>query len=1113
MDYRAAWQQLYCMVAGASVLVVNSRLTGVMALQFEHLASDIGMDLSVAASLSPNSPASSNNVIVIELIAGVTDYASIINAALREPGVVEVRLGAGIFALSSPINLPSGAHLTGAGAGATMLQASADFSAPNAAAVVLSEYRATDLTLSDFSVDASKLSPEGLRLNGVYMDEVAGFDITRVDVYNVTGYAHFARGDVNSLVAGVANAVGTSGSYTDCNTYNAQVHFEVMFGDGVTYTNVTASDGDGDISVEAYFHPLLGSRNISYVGATAIGDGLIGFSLISSYRSMENISIIDSYVEINRPASGYALLDHSGLPTLNLQIDNSTFISHNYIGVSATGITGSATNSTFQGGVIGINIENLNDGTPPDFDIIDSYALALVDPNSSAGIVGIQAVAGVTFTGGTIEARGSGGLMFPASGGATVSPQTTLIQDGYDTRVALNAANDDALLFPLVALPTANFGSFAGGSITAIFRNPIAPSDQINILGGASGGGVEVNGIQLSFGGVVVGLIQVGTGAEAVTIALNSGASAAAVTAIIRSLTFSSGGQNPGTLSRLIEVVITDGAGVSADLNAAVHTGAIQGGLARDVYSVNGPNEVILESAGYGVDEVRTALSNYILPDNVDDLTALSAGTTTLRGNAIDNVIIGGTGASNINLRDGGNDRVTGAEQSDYFYFGASYDTSDAVDGRGGYDFVILQGAYNLVLSAPSLTGIEAVYLLSRTDNGYGGAGSSPTSYTFAVTNSLISAGGALQIVATGLAANETLIFDGSAETDGRFTIFGGSGNDQLIGSTGSDTLSGGAGADQLTGGAGDDVYYVDGADTVIEAADGGYDAVYVASSFVLGAASYVELLGTADGQLTGSINLTGNGYANTIVGNNGINMLFGLGGNDNLSGLSGDDVLDGGEGADVLDGGGGNDIYYIDGTDSIIELVGEGQDRAFTSASFTLGEGVSLEFLSTTDEDGTSAINLFGNEYKNNMIGNSGMNVLSGGDAKDKINGRGGDDILIGGEGEDRLTGGDGADIFRYEATSDSTETGFDWITDFGAADIIDLSAIDADNTVAGNQSFQFIGNTAFGQIAGQLRAFEQAPGNWMVEADLNGDGVADFAIQVTLAGLANITATDFIV
>ena len=48
-------------------------------------------------------------------------------------------------------------------------------------------------------------------------------------------------------------------------------------------------------------------------------------------------------------------------------------------------------------------------------------------------------------------------------------------------------------------------------------------------------------------------------------------------------------------------------------------------------------------------------------------------------------------------------------------------------------------------------------------------------------------------------------------------------------------------------------------------------------------------------------------------------------------------------------------------------------------------------------------------------------------------------------------------------------------------------------------NDAFAFIGATAFSNAAGQLRAFEQSAGNWIVEADVNGDGAADMVIAVS--------------
>ena len=60
----------------------------------------------------------------------------------------------------------------------------------------------------------------------------------------------------------------------------------------------------------------------------------------------------------------------------------------------------------------------------------------------------------------------------------------------------------------------------------------------------------------------------------------------------------------------------------------------------------------------------------------------------------------------------------------------------------------------------------------------------------------------------------------------GNDVINGGAGNDLLAGEIGNDTMTGGMGLDTLTGGMGNDVYVWDGQDIIIEAANGGYDAV-----------------------------------------------------------------------------------------------------------------------------------------------------------------------------------------------------------------------------------------------------------------------------------------------
>ena len=109
-------------------------------------------------------------------------------------------------------------------------------------------------------------------------------------------------------------------------------------------------------------------------------------------------------------------------------------------------------------------------------------------------------------------------------------------------------------------------------------------------------------------------------------------------------------------------------------------------------------------------------------------------------------------------------------------------------------------------------------------------------------------------------------------------------------------------------------------------------------------------------------------------------------------------------------------------------------------------------------------------------------------------------------------LSGGIGSDRFDF---ADADVGDHDIITDFTTGrDTINLGSIDADTTRASNQAFQFLREGAFTSAAGQLRygATTGADGSdaTLVEADLDGDGVADF--QLELRGQHALTTGDFI-
>lgn len=156
----------------------------------------------------------------------------------------------------------------------------------------------------------------------------------------------------------------------------------------------------------------------------------------------------------------------------------------------------------------------------------------------------------------------------------------------------------------------------------------------------------------------------------------------------------------------------------------------------------------------------------------------------------------------------------------------------------------------------------------------------------------------------------------------------------------------------------------------------------------------------------------------------------------------------------------------------------------------------------------GAGADNLVGGSGRDSLDGGSGADLLAGGVAGDRLVGRSGADQLIGGAGRDVMTGGGGADRFIWQAVDPQS----DRVTDFTqGSDRLDLSTFDLDAVTAGVQGFHFIGQALFGLVAGEVRfATDPALGLTQVQGDGDGDGVADFAVDLT--GTLALLGSDFL-
>jgi Ca2+-binding RTX toxin-like protein len=474
----------------------------------------------------------------------------------------------------------------------------------------------------------------------------------------------------------------------------------------------------------------------------------------------------------------------------------------------------------------------------------------------------------------------------------------------------------------------------------------------------------------------------------------------------------------------------------------------MEGGSGDDTYFVDDAGDVVVEQAGEGRDRVQTTLANYTLGANVEDLTFIGSGASSLRGNSLSNKITGSASADLISLIDGGDDIAEGGEGNDNFLLGASMTAADQIVGGAGRDVVAIQGSYSgLVLGSTSLIGVEIIGFLPGSDTRFGAPGSEFYSYALTTHDANVAAGEQLTLQFNTLRAGENVTFNGSAETDGIFFTFAGQGVDILVGGQQSDRFFFGAdrrfgASDKVDGQGGSDDQFA------LQGDYSGANAVVFAADTLL----QIEKIGF----------------------------------------LSAGDSRFGSGSADGFD----YDITMHDGN------VAAGQ-RLIVQANNLKSSGTldeTLIFNGSAETDGS--FNIFAGEGNDTILGGAGA---------DSISGRGGDDRIVGGGGADTLRGDAGNDVFAYLAVSDSGTGSADSIIGFTTGDRIDLSAIDA-QAGGGDDAFTYIGSQTF-TAAGQVRVTQTGSGSWLVEADVNGDALADLSINFISADPAYIPSpNDFV-
>jgi Ca2+-binding RTX toxin-like protein len=500
----------------------------------------------------------------------------------------------------------------------------------------------------------------------------------------------------------------------------------------------------------------------------------------------------------------------------------------------------------------------------------------------------------------------------------------------------------------------------------------------------------------------------------------------------------------------------------------------LEGGAGNDVYIVDDANDIVVEAANGGTDQVQTTAS-YVLSDNIENLFLMGSDDLDGTGNALDNYLAGNDGDNVFNGMAGndtivagkGNDTLIGGTGDDKYVFDAD-SGSDVIDNAdGGFDGVFFTNGITRESLSFGRDGDDLLIFVDgdstpavRVLNHFLG-GNAAIDYvqpdggyylTTAEINQIVAGGGTggqYDQVIEGTAAGEQLV--GSAGKDlikglaGDDTLFGmagndtlqggdgddylaggngggtGSGDDRLEGGAGNDTLAGEDGNDTLIGGTGDDQYVYGGGQDIIDNTGGGYDGLFFNDGITASQLGFTREGDDLLIKVSGDASKTVRVLNHFLGGDSAIDYVQPATGS--MLDTAAINALVGGSSGGTPPGEPGNDADYtktITGTASGEQLVG------------TSGRDL-IRGLAGNDT-------LFGMGGDDKLVGGDGDDYLSGGNGSfsgsgnDILVGGAGVDTLVGEDGNDLLQGGTGDDNYIWQTGSgkdviDNTGGGTDWL------------------------------------------------------------------------------------
>jgi Ca2+-binding RTX toxin-like protein len=662
-----------------------------------------------------------------------------------------------------------------------------------------------------------------------------------------------------------------------------------------------------------------------------------------------------------------------------------------------------------------------------------------------------------------------------------------------------------------------------GGSDTAVYRDATGPvSVDLNITGHAQavGGGEgsdtlnsienvagsNFNDVLLGDGGnnVLTGnkgddLLNGGAGIDTASYAFASGGVTVDlnIAGVAQNV---GGGEGADTLISIENVIGSDHDDV---LIAGDATTIVYGGGGNDLLSGKMTGQTL--DGGAGIDTVdfsnapATMIIDLSITNGATNATIIHGGGDEVllnienihgsaffdrfEDNAADNTFWGNGGDDDFVMSHAGVKTLYGGDGDDFAaYNGGKFSAADSFDGGAGNDTLdIGSGA----ISVPRLT-IPVSYAFTPTTivNVETLKLETWNSFTISTADANVAAGQTLTVDGTQLGlygTADTLTFNGSAETDGRFILVGGAYGDTLTGGAGDDSFTGGAGNDTLNGGAGNDTAIFSGAHTdyavtwtgiaftIADHRAGAPDGTDTAKdieafrfsdgTFTYDSSGHVvtqvlsDTAGTApwDSQ-TFSFDAQGSLASQSVVTDSGARWLSNFDTTGAQSWLWTSDSYD----------ASGNHLSRTvsndDGTHALTIYDG-GNANPWTSITIAFDAAWNQTGVSATRDDGSHTISAgeiavaydtllwFTRPYDANagapaavtLTGGGNADVLYGFAGNDTLSGAGGNDLISGGAGNDTLTGGLGDDHFLF-AFGDGQDTVTDFTAGDGSGDVIDL-------------------------------------------------------------------------